>query len=165
MNLNEAVITISYEVGGIHYQRETFVSEPDQAIILRLTSSKSDALNFSFILDSPHISKSVTTSDDLANRGLISEERILKARKGIGGAAIEFAREAGANIVITGNIVYALSRSEISDVSGKLVTASINAKVLMPGSGKTVGIYNEQEKAIEALLSAMELKDTMEEDD
>lgn len=93
----------------------------------------------------------VTTSDDLASRGIVSEEGILKARKGIGGAAIEFARAAGADIVISGNIVYALSRSEVSDVSGKLVTASINAKVLMPGSGKTVGIYNEQEKAFSIL--------------
>ncbi|MEA2017983.1 MAG: hypothetical protein U9N59_06005 [Campylobacterota bacterium] len=102
----------------------------------------------------------VTTSDDLSNRGLISQERILKARKGIGGAAIEFAREAGANIVITGNIVYALSRSEVSDVSGKLVTASINAKVLMPGSGKTVGIYNEQESAFSILDDQLTARET-----
>lgn len=93
----------------------------------------------------------VTTSDDLANRNLVDNDRILKARKGIGGAAIEFAREAGVDIVISGNIVYALSRSEVSDVSGKLVTASINSKVLMPGSGKTVGIYNEQEQAFSVL--------------
>ena len=93
----------------------------------------------------------VITSDDLSNRGIASPERILKARLGVGGAAIEFAREAGVDIVISGNIVYALSRSEVSDIDGKLVTASINAKILMPGSGKTVGIYNEQEQSFSIL--------------
>lgn len=89
----------------------------------------------------------VVTSDDMANRNLVSEEKILKARKGIGGSAIEFARDTGADIVISGNIVYSLSRSEISDIDGKLVTISINAKALMPGSGKVLGIYNEQEQS------------------
>ncbi|MEA1917738.1 MAG: CsgG/HfaB family protein [Campylobacterota bacterium] len=101
----------------------------------------------------------VTTSDDLSNRGIATQEKILKARKGIGGAAIEFARDAGANIVVSGNIVYALSRSEVSDVSGKLVTASINAKVLMPGSGKSVGIYNEQEQAFSLLDDQLTAKE------
>ncbi len=101
----------------------------------------------------------VTTSDDLANRGIVSSQRILNARQGMGGAAIEFAREAGADIVISGNIIYNISHSEISDIDGKLVTASINAKVLMPGSGKTLGIYNEQEQSFSILddqLAAIE---------
>lgn len=122
---------------------EKYVPKKDEAQIRSIETSVAKILK--------EYGYDVTTSDDLSNRNIVSEDRILKARKGIGGAAIEFAREAGADIVLSGNIVYALSRSEIADVSGKLVTASINAKILMPGSGKTVGIYNEQEQAFSLL--------------
>jgi len=101
----------------------------------------------------------VITSDDMANRGIVNEEKILKARKGIGGSAIEFARDSGADIVISGNIVYALSRSEISDVDGKLVTASINAKAIMPGSGKVLGFYSEQGQSFSLINDQMSAKE------
>ena len=83
LNLNDAVCKISYDVEGVRFLRETFVSEPDQAIILQITSSKSDALNFSFILDSPHISKSVSTSDELMTLDVMVEDGVLRGHAGL----------------------------------------------------------------------------------
>jgi len=90
----------------------------------------------------------VMTSDDLANRDIAEYSRIVNARKGIGGYAIQLARDAGVDIVITGSISYTVDDIQVFDAESDRSTSSLNIKAVMPGSGKTVGIYNEQAKAI-----------------
>lgn len=46
LNINNAVSKTSYEVEGIKFQREYFVSHPDQVAAIRCTSSEKEALNF-----------------------------------------------------------------------------------------------------------------------
>ena len=54
LNIRNAISTVYYEVGDVGYKREVFASFPNQAIIIRLESSKKGALNFNVGLDSPH---------------------------------------------------------------------------------------------------------------
>lgn len=60
LDLENAVSRVDYEVEGVKFTRETFSSEPAQAIIIRLETSRKGALNFSAGLDSPHSRYSVT---------------------------------------------------------------------------------------------------------
>ncbi len=60
LDLDTAIATTTYEVAGVHFQREAFVSAAGQAIILRITASKPHQLNATLTLDSP-LQKSVTT--------------------------------------------------------------------------------------------------------
>jgi len=53
LNLESAVARIQYEQNGVNYVRESFVSAPDQAIVLRLTASKSGAVSFEAFLERP----------------------------------------------------------------------------------------------------------------
>lgn len=46
LNISNAVSKVSYEVAGVFYTREYFISYPDQVMVIRLTSSKKGALNF-----------------------------------------------------------------------------------------------------------------------
>ena len=46
LDLARAVSTVKYEIDGVQYTREYFVSYPDKALIIKLTSSKKGALNF-----------------------------------------------------------------------------------------------------------------------
>jgi len=46
LDLNNAVSMVSYEVGGVKFTREYFISNPDQVMVVKLTSSKKGALNF-----------------------------------------------------------------------------------------------------------------------
>jgi alpha-L-fucosidase 2 len=64
LDLEDAVTTVIYEVEGVKFKRETFSSAPDQAIIIRLESSKNRALNFSIALDSPHSGNTVSVVGD-----------------------------------------------------------------------------------------------------
>lgn len=52
LDITDAVSTVSFLAGGVKYQREMFVSFPDQVIIMHLTSSQKGKLNVSFFLKS-----------------------------------------------------------------------------------------------------------------
>ena len=46
LNISNAVSKVSYEMDGVKFTREYFVSAPDQIMVIKLTSSKKGALNF-----------------------------------------------------------------------------------------------------------------------
>jgi alpha-L-fucosidase 2 len=59
LDLDTAIASTTYEVAGVQFQREAFVSAPDQALILRVTASKPHQLHATLTLDSP-LQKAVT---------------------------------------------------------------------------------------------------------
>ena len=52
LDLGSAVSKEKYDIDGVTFTREYFISYPDQAMIIRLTSSKKGALNFSIRFES-----------------------------------------------------------------------------------------------------------------
>jgi len=62
LDLEDAVFSVLYEIDSVKYKREIFSSSPDQAIIIRLESSKNGALNFTAGMDSPHSNYDVTVN-------------------------------------------------------------------------------------------------------
>lgn len=54
LDIQDAVARTSYQVDGVRYNREVFASFTDDVIIIRLTSSKKNALSFSIGLSTPH---------------------------------------------------------------------------------------------------------------
>jgi alpha-L-fucosidase 2 len=60
LDLENAISSVVYEVDGVKFKREIFSSEPVQALVIRLESSKKGKLNFSAGMDSPHSDYSVT---------------------------------------------------------------------------------------------------------
>jgi alpha-L-fucosidase 2 len=46
LNISNAISKVSYEMDGVKYTREYFVSAPDQIMVIKLTSSQKGALNF-----------------------------------------------------------------------------------------------------------------------
>lgn len=53
LDLERAVATTRYQVGGVNFQREVFASFPDRVIIVRFTADKQGELNFKVSYDSP----------------------------------------------------------------------------------------------------------------
>ncbi|MCG8309037.1 MAG: glycoside hydrolase family 95 protein [Cytophagales bacterium] len=64
LDIDRAVSTVSYSVGGVKYTREALVSFPDQVIALQITADKPGMLDFDLRLDSHHFQKSVQTDYD-----------------------------------------------------------------------------------------------------
>jgi len=52
LNISNAISKVSYEVNGIKFTREYFISYPDQVMVIKLTSSRKGALNFDIIFTS-----------------------------------------------------------------------------------------------------------------
>jgi alpha-L-fucosidase 2 len=52
LDLDKALATVDYEAQGVKYHREIFSSNPDQVIIIRLTSNRPGSLTFSVQMES-----------------------------------------------------------------------------------------------------------------
>ncbi|HUT10087.1 MAG TPA: glycoside hydrolase family 95 protein [Thermoguttaceae bacterium] len=73
LDLRTAVSTVSYTIAGTRMTRKTFSSEPDQAIVMRLDSSRGGQITFDLFMASPHPTQSqVIGSDTLALTGQIA---------------------------------------------------------------------------------------------
>lgn len=54
LDLNTAISSTSYTLNGINYQREYFVSQPNQAVVIRLTADKKGSVSLDALMSSPH---------------------------------------------------------------------------------------------------------------
>jgi alpha-L-fucosidase 2 len=69
LDLDTACVTVSYEVDGVRFQREAFVSAPDQVLVLRVTASRPHQIGGVLRLDGP-LQKAVKALGD--NRLLLT---------------------------------------------------------------------------------------------
>jgi alpha-L-fucosidase 2 len=53
LHLEEAIAETDYNVGSAHFQREAFISYPDQVLVIRITAGEPGRLTFTASLDSP----------------------------------------------------------------------------------------------------------------
>lgn len=104
LDLNSAVAKVSYEAGGVTYEREIFASYRDQAIVWRISASKPGKLNFTAALNSPHAAARVVTrgSNQLVLHGKVEEGGLdFESQLQIatdGGKVLS----SGTNIIVTG---------------------------------------------------------------
>lgn len=75
LDMDRAVVTISYTIDGVAYKREIFASYPDQTVVMRLTADKSGKINFTAWMDSLHVSASSLVDEDgvLFMRGQVQD--------------------------------------------------------------------------------------------
>ncbi len=119
LNLDTAVATVSYRVGDVTYQRETFASRPDRVIVWRITADKPGRVSFAAKLDSPHPSArtAVRPGDQLA---LIGEVEA-------GGVKFEARLRAevkGGKVTVTDDAI----KVEAADAATLLLTGASNFK-------------------------------------
>jgi alpha-L-fucosidase 2 len=53
LRLDDAIGTVSYAIGNVHFRRETFISYPDRVLVMRLSADRPAAQNFTVALTSP----------------------------------------------------------------------------------------------------------------
>jgi alpha-L-fucosidase 2 len=53
LDLSDAVTHLRFSRGGVEFQREMFVSKPDEAMVLRLTANKAGQISFAATMDRP----------------------------------------------------------------------------------------------------------------
>ena len=74
LDLDSALTHVSYDVAGVHYERECFASFADSAVILRLTASRPGQITFTTSLTTPQQeSRLLATEDGLSLHGITGE--------------------------------------------------------------------------------------------
>lgn len=69
LNISEAISKVTYEVNGVKFTREYFVSQPDQIMVIKITSSQKGALSFDVKFNSLLKYKNVIANNSLQING------------------------------------------------------------------------------------------------
>lgn len=72
LNLDDAVVRVSYTQEGVHYKREIFVSEPDQLMVMKITADKPGMISFKSKLSRPEKFKTTSNENQLIMYGALS---------------------------------------------------------------------------------------------
>ncbi len=72
LNLNQAIAHVSYEHGGVTYQREYFCSYPDKVTVLRLTADQKGKLTFTVRAEIPYLERKERTGTITAEGNLLT---------------------------------------------------------------------------------------------
>lgn len=72
LTLDNAINTVTYKVGNVEYTREYFCSNPDDALIIRLTANKPKSLKFDLSLDMLRESVFTATNNSIEFSGKVS---------------------------------------------------------------------------------------------
>ncbi len=107
LDIDSAVATVRYNVGGVAFTRELFASYPDQAIVVRITAETPGKVNFKASLASPHpdVALSAAGKNVLAMRGRLGKHTSKRAKTEIRNAMAFEARlhasAAGGRVKVT----------------------------------------------------------------
>jgi alpha-L-fucosidase 2 len=69
LDIASAVSKVTYQVNGVQFTREYFISHPDQVMIIKLTSSQKGALNFNLQFESLLRNSQTVSANTLTVRG------------------------------------------------------------------------------------------------
>jgi alpha-L-fucosidase 2 len=125
LDLNQGIVKVSYNQGGIAYQREIFASNPNRAIVMRLTANKKGALSFKSSLTRPERFETHSEKDHLLMTGTMDN--------GKGGNGMQYAVRLKA-VATGGNVSFTDSLMEVqnADEVVLILTASTNYKQEYP---------------------------------
>ncbi len=79
LDLNDAVVRINYTQNGVDFQREIFISQPDQVMVVRFTASRPGSISLSCTMSRPE--RFYTYSDQ---NQLIMEGALADGKGGVG---------------------------------------------------------------------------------
>ncbi|SJZ60658.1 alpha-L-fucosidase 2 [Chitinophaga eiseniae] len=100
LQLDDAIVRVSYEQDGVHYTREYFVSAPANVLAVKLSADKKGAISFSATMDRPERFTTKATANELVMSGALNN--------GKGGDGMKYmarlqARNKGGQITYSGN--------------------------------------------------------------
>ncbi|MBC9932202.1 glycoside hydrolase family 95 protein [Chitinophaga qingshengii] len=100
LQLDDAIVRVSYEQDGVHYTREYFVSAPANVLAVRLSADKKGAISFSATLDRPERFTTKAAGKELIMSGALNN--------GKGGDGMKYmarlqARNKGGQVTCTGH--------------------------------------------------------------
>ncbi|WP_339706289.1 glycoside hydrolase family 95 protein [uncultured Kriegella sp.] len=152
LDLDDAVVRVSYTQKGINYKREMFTSYPDQVMVAHFTADRPGAISFTVSMNRPERYKVNVEDDQLVMSGTLSN--------GKGGDGLEYMARLKA-IPTNGRVSYNNGQIEIEDADEVtlLLSASTDYMLKYPDyKGRDYknitanNLENATEKAFQQLL-------------
>lgn len=142
LDLDKAVVRVSYTQNGVNYKREIFISQPNQLMVIRLTANKPNKISFKSSLTRPENAKVFTRNNQLIMKGALNN--------GKGGKKLEYITRLSATHK-NGKISYT-NNNLVVDKADEVIlylTASTNYKLKYPNYNgrdyKKISLENLQE--------------------
>ncbi|VGO15309.1 hypothetical protein PDESU_03891 [Pontiella desulfatans] len=76
LNLNEGIAVVTYEVDGVTYTREYFISYPDQVLVMRISADQPASVSFTLAPEIPYLS-SLREQDKRTGSVVAKDNRII----------------------------------------------------------------------------------------
>ncbi len=73
LDLNDAVVRVSYTQGGVNFKREIFTSAPDQVMVAKFTADKKGEISFTCGMDRPERFTTFSEGNHLVLTGALSD--------------------------------------------------------------------------------------------
>ncbi|MCJ8008253.1 glycoside hydrolase N-terminal domain-containing protein [Lederbergia wuyishanensis] len=73
LDIRQAVSSVKYSVGNVHFKREAFISYPHQVLAIQLTSSEENSLHFDILLESILKNRTANSENELILQGICPE--------------------------------------------------------------------------------------------
>lgn len=121
LDLNRAVVSVSYTQNGVNFKREIFASYPDNSIVIKISADKKGSVNFTCELNRIERFKTTTEKDHLLMTGRLSDG---KGGEGLTYAARLKALNKGGKVTYTDGKIIVKNADEIV----MLLNASTNYK-------------------------------------
>ena len=144
LDLNRGVVTVSYRQEGVNYKREIFASNPDRALIIRLSADKKGALSFKSSINRPERFETRVENDQLVMTGSLDNG---KGGDGMVYAARLKAIPSGGSVTFSDNTMLVKDADEVL----LILTASTNYKQEYPtylGNNPRITSFEQLNKVI-----------------
>ena len=73
LDMDEAVVRVSYTQDGVNFEREIFTSNPDQVMVARFSANKPGQLSFTCTMDRPEYFRTYSENNQLIMSGALSD--------------------------------------------------------------------------------------------
>lgn len=125
LDLSKATATVTYQQGQTHFQRQAFVSAPDQVLVVHMTADTRGQLSFTCRMDRPERYHTHTEDDQLIMSGALDN--------GQGGDGVRYMARLKA-LAQGGQVTYSDSTMTVenADEVTLLLTASTNYQLSYP---------------------------------
>lgn len=124
LNLENAINTVTFNIGNVKYTREYFCSNPDEALIIKLSVNKAKALNLNLSFDLLRESDMRTT-----NNGLEFSGKVSFPKQGPGG--VNFSGKVGVTVK-DGKIITKDGKIEITDATSVVIAFDVRTDYSNP---------------------------------
>lgn len=125
LNLDDATARVTYKQGKVSFEREIFISHPDQVMVMRLSADKKQQLSFTCRLNRPERYSAYVENGQLIMAGSLSD--------GKGGDGLQYMTRLKA-VPVNGTITYSDSTLTVKEADEVLLflTASTDYKLEYP---------------------------------